>query len=276
MTRLLDELQRLYFPAPWCGRIGEGNALPIQELSATALAQGLAGEAPVQLALASGEGSVRGMVLRFTHRGDWPRVAELYQSLQEELELPAPAMVASADDGYQLWLSLAEATPVPVARDFLAALCTRYLADLRPAAIAIVPGAGSDNGLVGLVPALHAANGKWSAFIDPGMGSMFIDESGLDMAPNLERQAEMLAGLRSISPAALQRAQHLLIAVAAPDLAKPATNPPGAPASGSLSGSFSDAQSFLLAVINDPSVSLSQRIEAATALLPYTARKSTG
>jgi hypothetical protein len=276
MTRLLDELQRLYFPAPWCGRVGAGNALPIQELSAAALAQGLAGEAPVQLALASGEGSVRGMVLRFTRRGDWPRVAELYQSLQEELELPAPAIAASADDGYLLWLSLVEATPVPVARNFLAALCTRYLADLPPAAIAMLPGAGSESGLVGLVPALHGANGKWSAFIDPGMGSMFIDESGLDMAPNLERQAEMLAGLRSISPAALQRAQHLLAAAVAPVPAAAASNPPGSPASATLSATFTDAQSFLLAVINDPSVSLSQRIEAATALLPYTARKSAG
>lgn len=274
MTRLLDELQRLYFPAPWCGRVGEGNALPIQELSAAALTQGLAGEAPVQLALASGDGSVRGMVLRFTRRADWPRVAELYQSLQEELELPAPAIAASADDGYLLWLSLAEPTPVPVAHAFLAALCARYLADLPPAAIATVPGAGSDTGLVGLVPALHAANGKWSAFIDPGMGSMFVDESGLDMAPNLDRQAEMLAGLRSIAPAALQRAQHLLATAAALVLAAPSS--PGAAASGPLSGTFSDAQSFLLAVINDPSVSLSQRIEAASALLPYTARKSTG
>lgn len=276
MTRLLDELQRLYFPAPWCGRVGEDHALPIHELSAATLTQGLAGAASVQLALASGDGSVRGMVLRFTRRGDWPRVAELYQSLQEDLELPAPAIAASADNGYLLWLSLVEATAVPVAGAFLVALVARYLADLPPAAITMVPGADSDTGLVGLVPALHAANGKWSAFIDPGMGSMFIDESGLDMAPNLERQAEMLAGLRSISPAALQRAQQLLAAAAAPVLAAPAPNPPGSPASGTLSGTFSDAQSFLLAVINDPSVSLSQRIEAATALLPYTARKSTG
>lgn len=268
MNRLLGELQRLYFPAPWSGRTGEGDALPIQELSATELAQGLAGEAPVQLALVSGEGSVRGMVLHFTRRGDWPRVAELYQSLQEELELPAPAIAASADDGYLLWLSLIEPTPVPVARAFLAALCARYLADLPPAAIATVPGTSSDNGLVGLVPALHAANGKWSAFIDPGMGSMFVDESGLDMAPNLDRQAEMLAGLRSIAPAALQRAQHLLDTAPAPNS--------GDAVSGPLSGTFSDGQSFLLAVVNDPSVSLSQRIEAATALLPYTARKSAG
>lgn len=148
MNRLLGELQRLYFPAPWSGRAGESDALPIRELAAAELAQGLAGESTVQLALVSGEGSVRGMVLRFNRRADWPRVAGIYQSLQEELELPAPAIAASAENGYQLWLSLAEATPVAVARKFLAALCIRYLADLPPAAIASVPGTDSDIGLV--------------------------------------------------------------------------------------------------------------------------------
>lgn len=37
----------------------------------------------------------------------------------------------------------------------------------------------------------------------------------------------------------------------------------------SVGGNFSDPKSFLLAVMNDPSASASQRIKAAKALLPY-------
>ena len=270
MNRLLGELQRLYFRAPWHGRVVESDA-PIHELRADELAQGLAGEATVQLALAAGEGRVRGMVLRFTRRADWPRVAELYQALQQDLELPAPAIAASADDGYQLWLSLAEPTPAPVARAFLAALVARYLVDLPPTAISSVPGGDSDGCLVGLVPALHVANDKWSAFIDPGMGSMFAEEAGLDMAPNLDRQADMLAALRSIAPAALQRAQELLATAAAESATEQSSGSAEMATAGLVSGTFSNPQSFLLAVMNDPAVSLNQRIAAATALLPYTA-----
>lgn len=265
MNRLLCELQRLYFPAPLYGWVGEARA-PLRELTSAELAQGLAGESPVQLSLLSGE-TVRGMVLHFARRGDWPRVAALYQSLQEELELPAPAIAACADNGYQLWLSLAEATPVPVARTFLSALCARYLADLPPAAIATSPGSTADAALLPLVPALHAGSGRWSAFIDPGMGSMFIDESGLDMAPNLDRQADMLAGLRSISAAALQKAQQLLCPAA--DLATASPAAPAQSVAGLQAGRFDDPQSFLLAVMNDATVSLNLRIKAAAALLPY-------
>lgn len=271
MNRLLGELQRLYFPAPPYGCVGDGEA-PIHELSLADLAQGLAGDATIRLSLPSGE-TVRAMVLGFARRKDWPRVAALYQSLQEDLELPAPAIAACADNGYQLWLSLAEATPVPVARAFLATLCARYLTDLPPTAITANPGSTADTALLPLVPALHAASGRWSAFIDPGMGSMFIDESGLDMAPNLDRQADMLAGLRSISPAALQKAQQLLSTAADRASASPAAS--AHPAAEPLAGSFNDPQSFLLAVMNDATVSLNLRIEAAAALLPYMSRNVT-
>ena len=49
-----------------------------------------------------------------------------------------------------------------------------------------------------LVPALDETTGRWSAFIDPTMGSMFIEETWLEMAPARDKQAGMLAGVESI------------------------------------------------------------------------------
>lgn len=280
MNRLLGELQRLYFPAPWRGRLlaagtGEqGGEVSLHEPAADELAQALAGEARLQLALAGDGTVVRGMVLCFTRRADWPQVAGLYQSLQAVLDLPAPAIAANGDDGYQLWFSLAEGVPAAVARAFLSGLCARYLADLPPGAVRQLPEATAPD-LVDMVPAYCAASGKWSAFIDPGMGSMFVDEPGLDMAPNLERQADMLAGLRSIGPGTLQQALALLgTGPAQAPAASPAD--PGLAAAGPLAAAFADPQSFLLAVMNDASLSLEQRMAAAIALLPHMPGKPGG
>ncbi|HJV91893.1 MAG TPA: hypothetical protein VJ572_00385, partial [Azonexus sp.] len=130
-----------------------------------------------------------------------------------------------------------------------------------------------------LLPAQHEATGKWSAFIDPSLGAMFIDEPGLEMAPNMDRQAEILAAAKSIAAAEFQRALKRLETPAAPDSgpAEQGADQPaeaaraaGRPHSPLNVGSYySDPKSFLLAVMNDPSASAGQRIKAAKALLPY-------
>lgn len=38
------------------------------------------------------------------------------------------------------------------------------------------------------------------------MGSMFVDEPGLGMAPNMDRQADLLVGLKSINTSDFERA----------------------------------------------------------------------
>lgn len=44
------------------------------------------------------------------------------------------------------------------------------------------------------------------------MGSMFVDEPGLEMDPNWDRQADLLMGLESVKVGDFQRVQNLLLA----------------------------------------------------------------
>lgn len=291
MNKLFQELQRLYFLDDQAWRAQESGAGPRPAdlaggvLTPALVAQSLAGEAVIGLDLRRPDGMVRAMVLDFASAADWAAVAKLYQAIQEDLELPAPAVAVSGRAGYQLWLSLSACIPAAEASLFLAALRDQYLADLPLAELGCHPDSGRAAGgpsLVTLVPALHEATGKWSAFIDPSMGAMFVDESGLDMAPNPDRQADMLSGLASIKTADFQRALAQLqsAAAAAAKRREESADEPGggirsAPDLGrprarlNVGNHYADPQSFLLAVMNDASASAGQRIKAAKALLPY-------
>lgn len=218
---------------------------------------GLPEQAPdgTALALVNAGGQVRTLVAGFRKSSDWASVADLYQAVQVDWEWPAPAISVSADQGFQIWFSLAEPVSLAQAGQFLELLRQRYLAGLPASAVALQPGHEGD--CVPLVPALHAASGKWSAFIDPSMGEMFIDEPGLDMAPGLDRQAEMLAALASIAAADFHRV------MAAPPPTGNADSQRG------MSPGSDHPHGFLLAVMNDPSVAMGDRIEAAKALLPH-------
>jgi hypothetical protein len=290
MHTLSSELQRLYFlpeqswwrqPAGAAGSLSISASAPFGE---DVLADCLAGQAAVALALVGPAATVRTMVLTFRQADAWARVASLYRALQSDLALPAPALSVSGRAGYRLWLSLAEPLPLAQARRFLNALQQKYLADLPIADLELLPAPiSAEPDLVRLPPALHAGSGRWSAFIDPSMGSMFIDEAGLEMAPSLAKQADMLAGLDSIASGDFEQALALLETapptVAAPIEREAAASQPGsdtADASERLSvgGHFSDPQSFLLAVMNDPTASARQRIRAAKALLPYFAART--
>jgi len=205
-------------------------------------------------------GEPRALLLGFRRTADWERAASIWQAIQEELELPAPAISVSVADGYRLWLSLATPLPAPEAQAFLEALRGKYLADLAQGKLELLVG---EPGSLSPVPALDPASGKWSAFIDPSMGAMFVEEPGLEMAPSLDRQADMLAGLHSIGSEALRRATESLRAEATSEAPVAAgVSPPG------LQAHFTDPRSFLLAVMNDASLAIRDRIEAAKALLP--------
>lgn len=241
MSKLTEQLQRL-FAAP-AAPLGDDAAAP--------------------LALRGADGRVRTLVIGFERSSDWPAVAALNQALQEALELPAPAISVSPTAGFQVWLPLAEAVAPELAAVFLDALRRNYLAELPAGRLRLLPlAAGSTE----RVPAADAASGKWSAFIDPGMGSMFVAEPGLEIAPNPDRQADMLASVQCITVKALQRALALLGAADAPALPEEAGRPRSTLAVGN---NFTDPKDFLLAVMNDPAASTGQRIKAATALLRY-------
>jgi hypothetical protein len=92
---------------------------------------------------------------------------------------------------------------------------------------------------------------------------MFADEPWLDMPPNPDGQAQVLAPLKSISLAEFEQALEQL---------KPNTGPaaPGLVSNAAAQAVASlDPKRFLLDVMNNDSLDLALRIEAAKALLPY-------
>lgn len=281
MSKLFTELQRLYclqgqkFHTPQSD--GDENDILTPEIAA----QTMAGEINVALDIVSTDGMARAMVVEFTRAGDWAQVGKLYQALQNDLDFPAPAVAVTGDTGYRLWVSLTEPIPVAQACSFLNLLRSKYLAEMTDASLVLCPGiekySRARPGEIYLAPALNMTTGKWSAFIDPSMVSMFVDGPWLEMAPSMDKQAGILARLQSITPVEFDRA---LIALqtqaeieARPDVAA-GEKTSGLPDEDCRSAldvgkAYSDPQSFLLAVMNDPSLSAHQRIKAAKALLPY-------
>jgi hypothetical protein len=177
MDTLIAELTRLYLPT--------GAAAP-------------AGRGAVELVTA--DGRTRAIVIPFVPAAGkrdgedaqhWQRLCDVANILQTEFDFPAPAVSVRASGGYLLWLSLAAPVPVAEARHFLARLGDVHFPDVAPRIEALA-------GPVELPPALNPDNGKWSAFIHPGMGASFADESGLDMPPPAAGQLAFVEGLRSI------------------------------------------------------------------------------
>lgn len=300
MQKLITELQRLYFlPGQQWHRqklddSGKFAHTMEGELTPAIIAHSLAGETDVALDLVGADSKVRALVINFKRATDWEQVAKLYQAVTNELDLPAPAVSVSGDKGYGLWFSLAEPVAVAQARDFFNALHRKYLADTPVANLEFHPDAdipaASAPTVTKLVPSLQTASGKWSAYIDPSLGAMFIDEQWLEMAPNMDKQASILAGLKCIEAGDFQRVLSQLQTDAETDakaglspteqtpcLHSEAANPPRPPRSRLSSGKhYDDPESFLLAVMNDPLASPRQRIRAAKALLPYFAKKPAG
>jgi len=255
MNRLPSELQRLYAaqaPGP--------------------------DTAPEALRLIDGSGRVRAMVLSLARPADWQALAKVWQGVQVDLDLPAPAIAVSGTDAYQLWFSLAQPLPAAQALAFLESLRLRYLGDIKPQRVGLMPsldGASPPQWLhAASVPALQAS-GAWSAFVAPELAPVFADEPWLETAPNPEGQSSLLARLASIPLADFELAlQGLNPAQAAG---------PGTPAPAVLSdavatpigqrkaatGPWLDPKSFLLEVMNNDAVELRLRIEAAKALLPH-------
>jgi len=231
--------------------------------------------------LIASDGTVRAMVLELARPADWPLLSTVWRGVQTDLELPAPAIAVSGIDAYQLWFSLAEPVSALQARAFLESLRLRYLSGVAPGRIAMKPSVDAASpGKIQhalLVPALQPATSQWSAFVAPDLAAIFSEEPWLDLPPNPDAQANVLSRLECIKPAAFQAAlERLSSAVRAQ--AAPATSVVGesddrqvnqdvkasTPAGDSL-----EPKGFLLDVMNDQTVELHLRIEAAKALLPY-------
>lgn len=238
MSRLESELQRLYLLAD----VGEDGAAPP--------------------ALIDAQGQVRAIVVELAHSVPWEQIAAFWHRVQDDAGLPPPALAVSGRDGFQLWFSVAVPVPLAQALEVVQWLGQQYGANVVPAQLRTWPTPQQQH--AALVPAVQSATGYWSAFIVPGLGSMFADEPWLERAPSPEAQADLLQPLQSITPAAWSRmVQQCHRAAPSTPMALPAAapNPAGA-----------DAYHFLHSVMNDVAVPLPLRIEAAKALLPYSAK----
>jgi len=199
--------------------------------------------------------------------------------VQADLAWPAPAIAVSGHDACQLWFSLQTPVSVAQAHALLEALRERYLSHIKPSRVGLLPRpdaqAPHQARHAARVPAQQGEAEQWSAFVAPDLAPMFDETPWLDMPPSPEGQADLLAALRSISPAAWTDAQQLLAppaaqAVLAPRASVAATLPQMPVAiKTDVPPTSLDPQHFLQTVMNDPTVALALRIEAAKALLPY-------
>jgi hypothetical protein len=244
MNRLHAELQRLFLlPSP-----GPAHAV-----------------GPARLLGPGGE--VRALVLELARPADWEALSRVWRGVQDELQWPAPAIAASGTDGLQLWFSLQRPVARSRARDGLAWLQSRYLADIEPGRVRTFPTADEPPLHAALVPAQQGATGQWSAFIAPDLAAVFADTPWLDIAPGAEGQADLLARLDSIEPAAFDA---VMPPSPAPESPRPDAAPPAQARADALTDTASadvDPRRFLQRVLNDETVELALRIEAAKALL---------
>ena len=233
MTRLQSELNRLFLAAP-----GDTTASPFDE-----------------------SGRVRALVLEVAQPVKWDTLSRVWQGVQAELDLPAPAIAVSGTDGLQLWFSLEAPVATAQAHAFLESLRARWLADVAPARVRLLPDPAAPARPFPRVPAPQADGEHWSAFVAPDLAAIFADTPWLDVEPGEEGQAALLRALQPMKPAAFDAAVARLNADAPHAPAPAGASQPGAAAS------EDDPRRFLLRIMNDESVPLALRIEAAKALL---------
>lgn len=237
MTRLPSELQRLFAVPAHAGTLMPGDG-----------------------------GMVRTLVLAWGQPLGVSGLSALWQGVQDAWDWPAPAVALNGADGWELWFSLAQAVPQAQARTVLHGVLQRWAPGAATAHVRLWP-SGHDTASHPVPPTMVSPE-HWSSFISPGMVTLFADEPWLNVPPNPDKQADLLAPLQGISPAAWARALAD-VAAAAPE---PAAGQAPAPALWTTAAPTAQGwtpRAFLLAVLNDPAVPLPQRLDAAQALLPY-------
>lgn len=224
-----------------------------------------------KVSILSAEGLLRTLIIDIHRASDWPAIARFLEAVQTDEALPLP-VVAATSTGYQIWFSLEQPVTLVDGR-LIVQRWARHFADLPSERVSLYPGPATSVPLVQLVPAFDEARQRWSAFIDPGMGAMFMDDPGLDIEPNQERQADLLSAARSIPDEDIRRL--LKPGNTAPDTDECAAVKQRPPTTSALPDlypetAFTDPRDFLRAVMNSPLVCIGDRIKAAKGLLRNT------
>lgn len=236
MSRLLTQLHRLY-----------GLGVPTDPVT-----------------LIDAQGLVRAMVLELGNPAAWSLLSSVWQGVQADFALPAPAIAVNGLNAYQLWFSLQLPVPASQAITFMEALRAKYLPDVAPHRIRLMPFDAATHAAA--LPPRQVHPDQWSSFLAQDLAPVFNDTPWLDLAPNQEGQADLLSKLASISAQDLEAAMVKLRGASA--VSSAATKTAHAPAPTMAPGAWqADPRQFLLAVMNDDSVALHLRIDAARALL---------
>lgn len=195
---------------------------------------------------------------------DWELLGAVWRGVQLDLSLPAPGIAIAGENSYQLWFSLERGCSPQEADAFFAGLKASYLDGVAAPRIRCFTEAPE-------LPS-EVKEGQWSAFVAPDLAPVFVEATWLDIPPGVEGQADLLKPLQSITPQAWVDVLRLLTRDRLPGSAPPmpvaspaaSTQAPSALAAGT---SFADPHAFLLHVMNDASVPMTLRIEAAKALI---------
>ena len=219
-------------------------------------------------------GQVRSLVLSLSGPADWVALAPVWHSVQTDLDWPAPAIAVNGVDAFELWFSLVKPVALTEAAALLQALRMRYLADLKAERVRLWPTTNSTDGSMPRIPALLAPE-RWSAFVAPDLAGVFDDDNpSLDVEPSENAQAELLSRLRCIEPSGWRVAMARLLPAAPSEPAAATADPPlesvTQPGHGDRIGTHQDPRRFLLEVMNNPTVPLALRVDAAKALLSNT------
>jgi hypothetical protein len=209
-------------------------------------------------------GSVRMLVLEVALPAGWTQLAAAWQGVQADLDLPAPAIAVSGIDALQLWFALESPIAADAGVAFLQALCTRYLADVKPALVRRIV----DRTDRPTAPPVETSPDRWSAFITPDLASVFAETPWLDVPPPEDGQATLLRSLRPIPQAAFQSALDELGSTPGGASAHPAAAVQAPTMDvGVIEPARADAVRFLHSVMRDDSAPLALRIDAAKAIL---------
>jgi hypothetical protein len=220
-------------------------------------------QAEVQRLFLAAPAGVRALVVEVSGALRWAGISSVWQAAQVDLQLPPPAIAISGGDACQLWLSLAQPVSLQEAQDFLLALRERYLRAVPPECIRLRP--SSDDPLQeNEVPPSQVGPERWSAFVASDLAPLFAEEPWLDQPPGSDAQADLLSRVESIGAEAFARARARLTAAAAP---APAVTQKALGADVTQGAATTDARQFLLSVMQDSTVDLRLRVDAAKALL---------
>lgn len=255
MSRLQAEWQRLHGPGtPAAPRSPDPLSRDARDPPGQPEAGALAGE------------PVRSLVLALGRPPDWAALSAVWRAVQDDWGLPAPGIAVDGKGAFQLWFSLAQPVPATEAHAFLSALCQQHLGHLPPQRLALWPDLDGHHTPPPVGTQVQAD--QWSAFVAPDLAPVFADTPWLDIAPNPEGQAELLARLRSITPAAWRAVQARVQAQVQTQVqARVQQVQPAPTQAADGTPQDSDPRRFLQGVMDDASAPLALRIEAAKALL---------